>query len=355
MAEVGDRGRRPALLLGVLVAAGAAFSALLIALTPEKEPTFPGGIRIPAETGAGASWSPNGRLIAIPNRDGVLLRRADGGRRQLEAPSMPRYLGVQPGRIGWAPRGGELRYLTNDGPGKPSGAWLTIVPADGEDVEQRALGTSALAFDLSPTGWPLAYVTGPYAFGPNGDVGPKARIWKLANATAEPRILVDLPGKESALEYSPDGERLLFAREEREPAVSLWVVASNGSRPRRLAGPFIAPAFTWSPDGRRVAIAATAFGGDRRRHLYVVPADGGPLRTLASEEVGDAEPAWTPDGRWITYATYGGTIRSVRLDRGKRKTIAEFDRKHVRNLIWSPDGEHLAYSLEDIREPQFGD
>ena len=55
-------------------------------------------------------------------------------------------------------------------------------------------------------------------------------------------------------------------------------------------------------------------------------------------------------GRWITYATYEGEIKRVRPDGSDKQEIAAFEGREVRNLMWSPDGDHLAYSAEEIVE-----
>ena len=329
---------------------GATLACLALLGCGEAE-SFEGGVRLPESTAEGASWSPDGRWLAIPNKDGVLLRGVRGsGRRQLSAPPMHRTGGSMPGRISWSRDGTEVLYVTTVGPVEHKGGWITSVPLDGGSARQVALGTSIYSYAWAGE-WPLVYNTGPSAFSPHGPIGPKPALWEVAALEAPPRRLLNLPGQEYAPEFSPDGSRLLFGftRSDREAVYSLWSANADGSHPRRLAGPFIDPAYRWSPDGKSVAIIANQFSGDRGRNLYLLSAAGGRLRKLSDEEV-DGEPAWTPDGRWITYATYEGRIESIRADGSGRRTLANLDHQHVRDLMWSPDGERLAYSAEEIRE-----
>ena len=310
---------------------------------------YGGEVELPASTAEGASWSPDGRWIAIPNRQGVLLRGVGGGKRkQLLAPPLRRHLGLIPGRIGWAPDGSEVRYVTNVGPSGRRGAWMTLVPTEGGETRQVPLGTSIVTNAWSPHGWPLVYSTGPYAIGGGGrDIGPKAALWTVESPDSPPRLLLDLKGEEDAPEFSPDGKRLAFGFSPNERVLGLWVARSDGSHPRRLAGPLGSLAYRWSPDGRQIALVAATMTGDRRQRLYVVDAGGGPLRKVSDDEV-DGEPAWTPDGRWITYATFEGNVKSIRPDGSGIHTIVDRDHEHVRDLMWSPDGEHLAFSAEEI-------
>lgn len=317
--------------------------------------SFEGGVRIPARTGEGASWSPDGAWLAIPNRRGVLLRSADGERRrQIAAPPLRGGLsGMDPGRIDWSPDATELRYLTTAGPVKARGDWVVEVAADGSGkARAKQLGTTLYTGTWAPAGWPLVYATGPSGFDvEKGPVGPAAALWALDGSDSAPRPFLDLRGQEEQPVFSSSGESLIFtlSRTERS-GFGLWLAAGDGSHPRLLAGGLGGFEASWSPDERWIALATTTSNGDRRRHVYVLPAAGGRLRQLADDEVRDGPPAWTPDGRWITYATYEGEIKQVHLDGGETRSLADLADQEVRNLMWSPDGRHLAYSAEPIVE-----
>jgi Tol biopolymer transport system component len=334
----------------IALAALATFCFCLLVLGCGSGEAFEGGVRLPESTAEGASWSPHGEWIAIPNKEGVLLRDVvDAGRKQLQAPPMRRHQGAMPGRFGWSSDAGEVHYVTKIGPAENRGGWITVVPTDGGEVRQVPLGTSVQATAWSPAGWPLVYSTGPYAISGGGPIGPKSALWTVDGLDSPPRLLLNLRGEEAGPEFSPDGKRLAFALRSNKGVLGLWVARRNGSHPRRIAGPLIDIGYRWSPDGRQIAMITTTLRGDRRQHLYVVPSNGGRLRELSDEEV-DGEPAWTPDGRWITYATYEGTIKRIRPDGSGARTIAGFDHKHVRDLLWSPDGRYLSFSAEEIIE-----
>jgi len=97
-----------------------------------------------------------------------------------------------------------------------------------------------------------------------------------------------------------------------------------------------------SPDGSRLAFTAL-------NRLYVMDLpDGEPRRLTSAVRVTEAQPTWSPDGRWIAYATWsgrgeeaGGHVRRVRADgSGGPQTLTEIGAVY-RQPAWSPDGERI--------------
>jgi len=106
---------------------------------------------------------------------------------------------------------------------------------------------------------------------------------------------------------SPDGRTLVF-----EAAGSLWRQGPAGGPPTRLLAPDprfggvtaeLSPA--WSPDGRWIAFATWSdeIGG----HLWKVPATGGKATRLTSVAAEYLNPAWSPDGRQVVAARGTGS------------------------------------------------
>ena len=95
-----------------------------------------------------------------------------------------------------------------------------------------------------------------------------------------------------------------------------------------------------SPDGKRLAFSALA-------RLYIANLADGNVRLLAGGNDPAFQPAWSPDGRWITFVTWdaanAGHVWKIRSNGGRPQrltSIASF----YSEPVFSPDGEKV-YAL----------
>jgi len=145
--------------------------------------------------------------------------------------------------------------------------------------------------------------------------------------------------------WSPDGQRITFARAEPDPNApppSVNVASADGSGRRELS-PGAMP--DWSPDGLRIAFTSEA-GGDGTGKVSVMNTDGSGTRQFDGTPTSDSEPRWSPDGRRIAVSAYGGTsnddiaVIDVHSGRFRRLTRAP---GYEHSPAWSPDGRRIAY------------
>jgi len=131
--------------------------------------------------------------------------------------------------------------------------------------------------------------------------------------------------------FSPDGERIVFARRDSpDGAPSIWVVPTLGGERMPVAVNGRWPA--WSPDGSRLAFVETQTGG--RDVLVTTAAEGGD-RTVVFENEDPylflRSPAWSPHGTQLAFVrSLGGSSGEVWL--------VSVDGGAPRRLTRDPDG-----------------
>jgi Tol biopolymer transport system component len=153
----------------------------------------------------------------------------------------------------------------------------------------------------------------------------------LVRVTANPYGGHDIPG-----DYSPDGTRIVFGREN--PSVqqfALFVVNVDGSGLRQISAwqPDFGSA-SWSPDGQWI-LTDNGQGG-----LYVVHPDGtGRHPILLHTGSGHAaafQPSWSPSGLRIVFSLFLASTGHVNI------FTARADGTDLRQVTNTPQGEEFA-------------
>ncbi len=107
----------------------------------------------------------------------------------------------------------------------------------------------------------------------------------------------------------------------------------------------------WSPDGSKIVFASNRSPYLRtlgHMHLWVMNADGTGLKQLTTGSDGETQPAWSPDGTRIAYH-YSTGIAAVHTDGTKDNSIdilSTFNGEtwYAGEPTWSPDGQTIAYT-----------
>jgi dipeptidyl aminopeptidase/acylaminoacyl peptidase len=189
----------------------------------------------------------------------------------------------------------------------------------------------------SPDGRWLAFLSD------RGDDDAMTQVWAMPAGGGEARALTSFPGGVDDYTWSPDGKRLA-------------VIASDPSRPAgtpkpKQPAPIVTERFYFKEDGSGYLTAL-------RRHLYVVDIEGGKVEQLTSGPHDEWYPAWSPDGKSIAFVTKRGadpdrhSNYDLYLVEPKAGTVerrltthegADNDPDTGSRPQWSPDSRRIAY------------
>lgn len=98
-----------------------------------------------------------------------------------------------------------------------------------------------------------------------------------------------------------------------------------------------------SPDGSKVAMILSRSGNP---NVWVCNADGTGLRQLTHTRADDSCPCWSPDGRWICYATkihYRRRLAKIPVAGGEPEALDTAGAPNPTEPDWSPDGKWIAF------------
>jgi dipeptidyl aminopeptidase/acylaminoacyl peptidase len=280
-----------------------------------------------------------------------------------------------------------------------------VAPAAGSAAAQAAAapGPRLLAVDdmfalktvsdarLSPDGAWVAYTVAIYD--KKKDKGQKD-LYMVPMAGGGAIRLTAGDKSSSSPRWSPDGRYLAFASARDGHHSQVWLLDRQGGEAQKLTDyKADVDEFAWSPDSRRLAVvvadpdpddeAADAGAGkggegdaegkppkpivirrlqfkrdgegylnDLRNHLYVFDVQARTSQQITSGPYDDAEPAWSPDGKWLAFSSN----RTAEPDANENTDIfvvpaaPGFVPRAVttspatdQSPAWSPDGKLIAY------------
>ena len=237
--------------------------------------------------------------------------------------------------------------LLFDEEGEAGGANYTVYIRKADRSPVVKLGEGS-ALSLSADGrWALAALSSPKAFFmllPTGAGEPKR---------VEPEAVS--PGQSAA--WLPDG-RILFAGNEVNRGVRLFIQSVDGGKPRAISQEGIGtafPGFAISPDGKLVA----AIGADRKGVLF--PIGGGASRPISGIVDGEFPLRFGEDGRslYVWKRELPARVYRVDLETGNRELWKELmpvdpgGVERISNVVVTPDAKSYAYTFSRLLSDLF--
>jgi Tol biopolymer transport system component len=178
-----------------------------------------------------------------------------------------------------------------------------------------------------------------------GRVEPPVNLWILDLARkARTRLTFNPANSDENATWSPDGRRIAFASHLGADQAKLFVKDASGSaEAQALAVDAQNPhPIHWSPDGARLLIQQV--GQHAQRELAVSAAAGGGKPELFETGAPAAQGQFSPDGRYIAYASSESGREEVYLrpfPRGEGKWQVSTDGGSMPR--WRRDGRELFY------------
>lgn len=180
--------------------------------------------------------------------------------------------------------------------------------------------------------------------------------WPLAAAdTLTPFDVARLRGV-SAVAISPDGSRIAYTllvprrpmeEDDGPPWAELHVVGRDGISRPFVTGAVNVAEVTWTKDGREIAFLAKR-GKDERRCLHAIFADGGEARRLLCHESDITAYSFGPDGKRVAFlATEEAPKKEKdREKKGFNQQVYEESAKPARIWIATTEGTPKAKALD---------
>ena len=214
---------------------------------------------------------------------------------------------------------------------------IWLARTDGSEPPRRfTTGKNDAQPRWSPDGTRLAFVSKR-----SDDEKAHRQLYVMPVGGGEPECLTDLKEDVGEPVWSPDGSRIVFSA--RVPDEAYEEEDDKKRAPRRFTR-------------LQFKLDSVGWTGDRRRHLYVVPADGSApanqsnAKQITFGDFEDSRPTWTPDGKSIAFSSARGEdwdielfgdIYVVSAEGGEPRRLTPGDSNHSAPS-YSPDGKLLA-------------
>ncbi|HEV2388372.1 MAG TPA: winged helix-turn-helix domain-containing protein [Candidatus Acidoferrales bacterium] len=205
---------------------------------------------------------------------------------------------------------------------------------------------------------PVQLTNGPMDFVNNGAVSQDGKRLFVIGSSPEWELMLHTPnsGKNLPLlpqfrpweaSYSPRGDAIAYAATSPD---ALWRIGADGTGRMQLTFSSKSPHdLRWSPDEKQIAFWATETGQPPR--IYVISAQGGPVRRVAPAMSDSERPDWSPDGGSLVFDVSqiaGSPANALYVADLKTGAVSKVPgSKNLGFARWSPAGNTVAALTDD--------
>ena len=201
---------------------------------------------------------------------------------------------------------------------------------------------------LSPDGNQVAFVW-------NGEKQESFDLYLKLVGPGTPIRLTSDPGRESSPAWSPDGRQIAFLRSSSSQSRLVVIPALGGPERTVVEAEGLGLGLAWSLDGQALFVARGDPPG-KPAGIFVVSVGTGTMRRLTTPPAGawsgDVSPALSPDGRTLAFARSltrsNSDIYVVPLSAGLEATgeprRLTFENRASGEPVFSPDGTRIIFS-----------
>jgi TolB protein len=229
----------------------------------------------------------------------------------------------------------RLAYVTKAG----NGYRLEVADADGEGVQVAFVSNEPIISPAwSPDGTKVAYVS---------FEAKKPVVYVQNLITRERTVIANYKGSNSAPAWAPDGSKLAISL-SRDGLTQIYTVNANGSGLQRLtttSGIDTEPQF--SADGQYIYFLSDRSGGPQ---IYRMSAGGGDAKRITFSGSYNITPRISPDGKTLAYISRReGKFQLYSLDLASGQELRLSDTTKDESPSFSPNGRYIMYATESGR------
>ncbi len=203
------------------------------------------------------------------------------------------------------------------------------IKADLKDnnLQLVTFNNNAEGFNVSPSGRRIA-------------VAVHGEIFTIAADRGETQRVTDTPWRDQDPKWSPNGKWIAYIS-DRTGREEVWLSDELGKTVKKLSDADCEKGeFEWSPDSK------TMLWNCSDHKLRMTTVETGDTQIVASNSAGDLDsPAFSPDGKWISYAKEDKLLRShvfvLQLDGGTEQMVTSPEFLMSTGARWTADGKRL--------------